>query len=86
MSGRESRRRPWRRGPLIWLLVIAETAALAVSVAIAVHGGGTGAVTDFYWLALDPSPASRPPGLHGLFTQGQAAPFPAAQAPCAPSP
>ena len=192
MSGRESRRRPWRRGPLIWLLVIAETAALAVSVAIAVHGRGqsggvprgapptasppgspmpevtsvavrlpagggvtgtvvitaaalpgavlaqftvsaiitggtpgtfydligndcsaasplgdhvwatgltsangtadlvgyawTGAVTDFYWLALDPSPASRPPGLHGLFTQGQAAPFPAGQAPCAPSP
>jgi hypothetical protein len=192
VSGREPRQRPWRRGPLIWLLVIAETAALAVSVAIAVHDGGqaggvprgappaasppgspmpemtsvalrlpadagvtgtvvitaaalpgavlaqftvsavitggtpgtfydligndctaasplgdhlwatgltnangtadlvgyawTGAVTDFYWLALDPSPASRPPGLHGLFTQGQAAPFPAGQAPCAPSP
>jgi hypothetical protein len=46
----------------------------------------TGAVADFYWLALDPSPASRPSGLHGLFTQGQAAPFPAGQAPCAPSP
>ena len=191
VSGREPRQRPWRPGPLIWLLIIAETAALAVSVAIAVHergqaggvprgappvasppgspmpevtsvalrlpaGGGvtgtvvitaaalpgavlaqftvsavitggtpgtfydligndcsaasplgdhvwatgltsangtadlvgyawTGAVTDFYWLALDPSPASRPPGLHGLFTQGKAAPFPAGQAPCAPS-
>ena len=192
VSGREPRRRHWCRGLLIWLLVIAETAALAVWVAIAVHGRGqagrvpraappvgsppgspmpevtsvalrlpagggvtgtviitaaalpgaalaqftvsavitggtpetfydligndcsaasplgdhvwatgltsangtadltgyawTGAVTDFYWLALDPSPASRPPGLHGLFTQGQAAPFPAGQAPCAPSP
>lgn len=191
MSGSEPRRRSWRPGPLIWLLVIAETAALAVWAAIAVHDRGqaggvprgapaaspsgspmpevtsvalrlpagvgvtgtviitaaalpgavlaqftvsavitggtpgtfynligndcsaaaplgdhvwatgrtgasgtadltgyawTGAVTDFYWLALDPSPASRPPGLHGLFTQGQAAPFPAGQAPCAPSP
>jgi len=192
VSGREPRQRPWRPGPLIWLLVIAETAALAVSVAIAVHDHGqapavsrgvppavsppgspmpeltsvalrlpadggvtgtvvitaaalpgavlaqftvsavitggtpgtfydligndcstasplgdhvwatgltsangmadlagyawTGAVTDLYWLALDPSPASRPPGLHGLFAEGQAAPFPAGQAPCAPGP
>ena len=40
MSGREPRQRPWRPGPLIWLLIIAETAALAVSVAIAVHERG----------------------------------------------
>lgn len=192
VSGREPRQRPRRPGPLIWLLVIAETAALAVSVTIVVHDHGqapvvrrgalpaasppgsplpemtsvalrlpaggsvtgtvvittaalpgaalaqftvsavitggtpgtfydligndcstvsplgdyvwatgltsasgtanltgyawTGAVTDLYWLALDPSPASRPPGLHGLFAEGQAAPFPAGQAPCAASP
>jgi hypothetical protein len=46
----------------------------------------TGAVTDRYWLTLDPSPAGRPPGLHGQFAEGAAAPFPAGQAPCAPSP
>src|SRR5580704_18762156 len=40
VSGREPRQRPWRPGPLIWLLVIAETAALAVWVAIAVHDRG----------------------------------------------
>jgi hypothetical protein len=43
----------------------------------------TGAVADRYWMALDPSPLSRPPGLHGQFAQGQAAPFPAGQVPCA---
>jgi len=43
----------------------------------------TGAVADTYWLTLDPSPAGAPPGLHGRFGQGQAAPFPAGQAPCA---
>ena len=43
----------------------------------------TGAVADIYWLTLDPSPAGAPPGLHGRFGQGQAAPFPAGQAPCA---
>ncbi len=42
----------------------------------------TGAVTDSFWLALDPSPASRPPGLHGQFTEGRAAPYPAGQSPC----
>jgi hypothetical protein len=42
VSGREPRRRPWRRAPLIWLLVIAQTAALAVSAAIAVHDHGQG--------------------------------------------
>ena len=46
----------------------------------------TGAVGDRYWLTLDPSSASRPPGLHGQFAEGLAAPFPAGQAPCAPSP
>jgi hypothetical protein len=46
----------------------------------------TGAVADFYWLALDPLPVERPPGLHGQFAEGRAAPFPAGQAPCAPSP
>ena len=46
----------------------------------------TGAVGDRYWLTLDPSPASRPPGLHGQFAAGQATPFPAGQAPCAASP
>ena len=45
----------------------------------------TGAVADFYWLALDPLPVQRPPGLHGQFAEGRAAPFPAGQAPCAPS-
>jgi hypothetical protein len=46
----------------------------------------TGAVADRYWMALDPSPASRPPGLHGQFAQGKAAPFPGGQAPCAALP
>ena len=46
----------------------------------------TGAVADQYWLALAPSPASPPPGLRGQFALGKAAPFPAGQAPCAPSP
>ena len=46
----------------------------------------TGAVADRYWMALDPSPASRPPGLHGQFAQGKAAPFPAGHAPCAALP
>lgn len=45
----------------------------------------TGAVTDEYWLTLDPSSLSLPPGLHGQFAEGRAAPFPAGQAPCAPS-
>ena len=45
----------------------------------------TGAVADRYWMALDPSPVSPPPGLRGQFAEGQAAPFPAGQAPCAPS-
>ena len=43
----------------------------------------TGAVTDSYWLTLDPSPVSRPPGLHGRFAAGQAAAFASDQAPCA---
>jgi hypothetical protein len=42
----------------------------------------TGGVTDSFWLALDPSPASRPPGLHGQFTAGQATPYPAGHPPC----
>jgi len=46
----------------------------------------TGAATDRYWLALDPSPVNPPPGLHGQFAEGRLAPFPAGQAPCAPSP
>jgi hypothetical protein len=45
-----------------------------------------GAVTDRYWLTLDPSPVRAPPGLHGRFAEGMAVPFPAGQAPCAPSP
>jgi len=45
----------------------------------------TGAVADRYWMALDPSPVSPPPGLRGQFAEGQAAPFPAGQALCAPS-
>jgi hypothetical protein len=43
----------------------------------------TGAVADRYWLALNPSPVNPPPGLHGQFAEGRAAPFPAGQAPCA---
>jgi hypothetical protein len=46
----------------------------------------TGALADQYWLTLDPSPVNPPPGLHGQFAEGRAAPFPAGQAPCAPSP
>jgi hypothetical protein len=46
----------------------------------------TGAVADDYWLTVTPSPTSPPPGLHGRFAEGTAAPFPAAQAPCAGSP
>ena len=46
----------------------------------------TGAVADRYWLVLDPSPVNPPPGLQGQFVQGRAAPFPASQAPCVPSP
>jgi hypothetical protein len=42
----------------------------------------TGAVTDRYWLILDPAPG-HPPGLHGQFAQGRAAPFPARQGACA---
>jgi hypothetical protein len=44
----------------------------------------TGAVADRYWMTLDPAP-DHPPGLHGRFAQGQAAPFPAGQGPCARS-
>jgi hypothetical protein len=44
----------------------------------------TGLVTDEYWLALDPSPLSPPPGLHGTFGVGLAGPFPAGRAPCDP--
>ena len=46
----------------------------------------TGALADQYWLTLDPSPVNPPPGLHGQFAEGRAAPFPAGQAPCAPLP
>jgi hypothetical protein len=46
----------------------------------------TGAVADRYWMALTPSPVNPPPGLHGQFAAGRAAPFPAGQAPCASSP
>jgi hypothetical protein len=42
----------------------------------------TGTVGDSYWLVLDPSPASRPPGLHGQFAEGRAAPYPPGQSPC----
>ena len=42
----------------------------------------TGAVADRYWMTLDPAP-DHPPGLHGRFARGQAAPFPAGQGPCA---
>jgi hypothetical protein len=45
----------------------------------------TGAITDRYWLTLDPSPVSAPPGLRGQFAEGVADPFPPGQAPCAPS-
>jgi hypothetical protein len=42
----------------------------------------TGAVTDSYWLVLDPQSVTSPPGLHGQFAEGRAAPYPAGQAPC----
>jgi hypothetical protein len=45
-----------------------------------------GAVTDLYWLTLDPSPVSAPPGLRGQFAEGKAGPFMPGQAPCAAAP
>ena len=42
----------------------------------------TGAAADSYWLVLDPSFTSRPPGLHGQFAEGHAAPYRAGQSPC----
>lgn len=44
----------------------------------------TGALADRYWLVLDPSPVTHPPGLDGQFAAGQATRFPAGRAPCAP--
>ena len=58
----------------------------AAGVADLVGYAWTGAAADYYWLTLDPSPVNPPPGLHGQFAQGRVAPFPAGQAPCAPSP
>jgi hypothetical protein len=58
----------------------------AAGVADLVGYAWTGAAADYYWLTLDPSPVNPPPGLHGQFAQGRAAPFPAGQAPCTPSP
>jgi hypothetical protein len=40
-----------------------------------------GAVRDRYWMTLDPAP-DQPPGLHGQFAQGRAAPFAAGRGPC----
>jgi hypothetical protein len=76
-SGREPRRRFPRSAGLVWLLAGADGTADLAGYA------WTGSVADPYWMALDPSPVSRPPGLHGQFAQGKAAPFPAGQAPCA---
>lgn len=42
----------------------------------------TGAVADSYWLVLNPQSVNRPPGLHGQFAAGRAAPYPAGQSPC----
>jgi hypothetical protein len=42
----------------------------------------TGAVADSYWLVLDPQSVNRPPGLHGQFAEGRAAPYPVGQSPC----
>jgi hypothetical protein len=46
----------------------------------------TSAVADSYWLVLDPSSLSRPPGLHGQFAEGRASPYPAGQPPCPRNP
>jgi hypothetical protein len=43
----------------------------------------SGAVSDTFWLVLDPSPANPAPGLRGAFAAGGASPFPAGQSPCA---
>jgi len=37
VSGREPRRRPLRPGGLLWLLVVAQAAVLAVTAVVAVH-------------------------------------------------
>ena len=58
----------------------------AAGVADLVGYAWTGAAADYYWLTLDPSPVNPPPGVHGQFAEGRVAPFPAGQAPCAPSP
>jgi hypothetical protein len=42
----------------------------------------TGAAADSYWLVLDPQSVNRPPGLHGQFAEGRAAPYPAGRSPC----
>ena len=55
----------------------------AAGVADLVGYAWTGAPADRYWLTLDPSPVNPPPGLRGQFAQGQVAPFPVGQAPCA---
>jgi len=69
-------------GDHVWATGVTSAAGVADLVGYA----WTGAAADRYWLALDPSPVNPPPGLRGQFAQGQLAPFPAGQAPCAPSP
>jgi hypothetical protein len=69
-------------GDHVWATGVTSAAGVADLVGYA----WTGAAADRYWLTLDPSPVNPPPGLRGQFGQGQVAPFPAGQAPCAPSP
>jgi hypothetical protein len=42
----------------------------------------TGAVADSYWLVLNPQSVNSPPGLHGQFAEGRAAPYPEGRSPC----
>ncbi len=84
-SGRQPRRFRWPARP-VWLLVDVWATGLAGAGGTADLTGytWTGAVADSYWLALEPSPAGAPPGLHGRFGQGQKEPFPQVRHPARP--
>jgi hypothetical protein len=73
VSGREPRRRALRPGGLLWLLVVAQAAVLAVTAVVAVH----------YRAEAGRLRHSGPQAASLPVAQGTAAPFRAGQAPCA---